>query len=52
MIQSSIVSLLTGVFICALQIHLDVKMLPGSNSKVLVVKEALAFQATSVIFDK
>ncbi|KAG0631963.1 hypothetical protein M758_1G294200 [Ceratodon purpureus] len=34
------------------KIHLDVKILPGSNSKVLVAKEILALQATSVIFDK
>jgi hypothetical protein len=43
---------LLNVFICVLQIQLDVKVLLGSNPKALVAKEIMDFQATCVIFDK
>lgn len=42
----------TGVFNCGFQIHLDIKVLPGSNSKALVTKEIVDFQATTAIFDR
>ncbi|XP_024391527.1 uncharacterized protein [Physcomitrium patens] len=34
------------------KIHLDIKVLPGSNSKALVTKEIVDFQATTAIFDR